>query len=85
MYVNFPKISNGSNENNVGSHVRELWGVVAPKTPQLQNSNMSDLGEIWTIYVNLHEKNNEIDENSLGDHLWGPGGAAAPIKNFAWL
>ena len=46
---------------------------------------MSDFGEIWTIYVNFHEKNNEIDENSLGDHLWGPGGPAAQIKKFSWL
>ena len=52
--------------------------MVAPKTPPLQNSNMSDFGEIWTLNANLHEKNNEIDENILSDHLWGPGGAGSP-------
>ena len=25
-YVNFPKISNVSNQNNIGGHVREIWG-----------------------------------------------------------
>ena len=35
-YINFPKISNGSNQNNVGGHVRELWGVVAPKLPHFK-------------------------------------------------
>ena len=53
-------------------------GGDGPKGPPLQNSNISNFGEIWTIYVNFHEKNNGIDENSLGDFLWGPGGAGSP-------
>ena len=48
---------------------------MAPKAPLLQNSNISDFGEIWTIYLNLHEKSNAIGENSLGGHLRGLGGA----------
>ena len=31
----------------------------------------SDFDEIWAIYLNLHEKNNEIGQNSLGVHVKG--------------
>ena len=50
-------------------------GGDGPKGPPLQNSHISDFGEIWTIYVFLHEKSNEIGENSLGGRLRGLGGA----------
>ena len=60
-------------------------GGDGPEGPPLQNSKISNFGEIWTIYVNLHEKSNEISENSLGGHLRGLGGLVAPIKNFDWL
>ena len=48
IYVNLPKIKNRNDQNNVASHVRDLWGVTAPSPPppSLQNSNISDFGEI---------------------------------------
>ena len=57
-------------------------GGDGPEAPPIQNSNISDFGEIWTIYVNLHEKSNEIGENSLGGCLRGLGGASSPNKKF---
>ena len=35
IYANLPKISNTSDQNNIASHIRELWGVTAlsPPTP----------------------------------------------------
>ena len=53
-------------------------GGDSPQTPQIKNSNISDFGEIWTIYVNLDEKNNEIDENSLYGLLRGLGRDGSP-------
>ena len=52
-----------------------MGGVSPPK-----NSNTSDFGEILTIYVNLPEKNNRNNPNSLGApvrELWG---AEPPLK-----
>ena len=43
------------------------------------HSNTSDFGEIWTIYVDLHEKYNGSDHNFLGGHVGGLWGAA-PLK-----
>ena len=51
----------------------------------LNNSTTSNFDEIWAIYVNFPEKNNRSCENSVGGPLSGVGGAAAPIKHFAWL
>ena len=56
-------------------------GGDGPKGPPLQISNISNFGEIWTIYVNLHEKNKETGKNFLGDPIRGVRGAVAPIKN----
>ena len=60
-------------------------GGDGPEAPPIQNSNFSDFGEIWIIYVNLHKKNNEIGQNSLGGHPRELRGAPVPIKNFDWL
>ena len=40
-------------------------GEVAP----VKNSNTSDFGEIWTIYVNLPKINNRIDLNNVANHV----------------
>ena len=51
-----------------------------------KNSTASDFNEIWAQCVNIPEKNNRNGENSIGGPLRGVGGgAAAPIKNLAWL
>ena len=60
-------------------------GDDGPEAPPIQNSNISNFGEIWTIYVNLHLENSEIGQNSLYGPLRGLGGAAVVIKIFAWL
>ena len=40
-------------------------------TPKIQlHSNISDFGEIWTIYVDLHEKYNGSDPNFIGCLLY---------------
>ena len=54
----------------------ELRGAGAP-TPY--NSNPI-FDEIWIISVNLHEKNNEIGQNSLGGHVRELWGLIAPLK-----
>ena len=59
VYVNLTKINNRSDQNNVASHVGELWGVTAPELPT-PKFKYSDFGEIWTIYVNLHLESNEL-------------------------
>ena len=54
-------------------------GVTDPEPP-LKNSNTSDFGEIWIIYVDLHEKYNGSDLKILGGHIGGLWGGAAPLK-----
>ena len=61
---------NETDSNFLGVHVRGAWGVVTP----VKNSNTSDFGEIWTIYVNLPKINNRSDQNNVASHireLWG--------------
>ena len=57
-------------------------GADSPQTPQIKNSNISDFGEIWTIYVNLDEKSNEIGQNYLDGHVRELWGVAAPLNPF---
>ena len=60
-----------------------MWG------PTPQNSATTDFHEIYTIYVNLTEEHNGLAPESLGGHLKGLGGAAAPFqilkKKMVWL
>ena len=42
--------------SSLGVHVRDGKGAVAP----VKNSNTSDFGEIWTIFVNFSEKTMEV-------------------------
>ena len=57
---------------NLGGPVGEVRGEGA--SPLKFNYCTSDFDEIWAIYVNLHEKNNEIGQNSLDIHVRGVGG-----------
>ena len=63
---------------NLIGHVRKIKGGAVPPS---KYKNTSNFGEIWIIYVNLQEKNNEIGQNSLGVHVRGVWGAVAPVKN----
>ena len=45
-----------------------------------RNLATSNRDEIHTMYVNLAEKHNELASKSLGGHLRGLGGAAAPFQ-----
>ena len=59
-------------------------GGGSPRAPNSKNLNISDFGEIWAIYVNLHLESNEIAQNSL----YGPKGVrgeAVANKDFSWL
>ena len=60
-------------------------GGEGPEGPPIQNSKISNFGEIWTIYVNFPEKQNGSGENFQLAPLRGIWGVAAPIKIFAWL
>ena len=45
--------------------------------PKIQlHLHTSDFGEIWTIYVDLHEKHNGSIPNFLDGHVGGLWGAA---------
>ena len=71
--MNLLKKNNGSHQNSLGVHVKELWEVQS-LSPTLQNSNTSNFGEIWTIQVNLPVKNNRNGFISLVvpvRELWG--------------
>ena len=48
--------------------------------PDPQNSATSDVDETYTIYVNLTEEHNGFAPESLGGHLRGLGGTAAPFQ-----
>ena len=61
---------------NLGFHVRGVRGV--GRDPP--NSTTSNFDEIYTIYVNLTEEQNGLAPESLGGHLRGLGGAAAPFQ-----
>ena len=45
-------------------------GGTAPEPPPIQNSNISDFGEIWTIYVNFPKINTRSDQNNVASHVW---------------
>ena len=61
---------------NQGFHVRGYWVWGPPP----KNSATSDVDEIYTKYVNLTEEHNGLAHESLGGHLRGEGGAAAPFQ-----
>ena len=50
-----------------------MGGIKGGGCPHPYNSTTSNFGEIWAIDVNLHMKNNEIYQNSLGVHVRGGG------------
>ena len=55
-------------------------GAMGHKPPS-ENTNTSNFGEIYTIYVNLPEKNFRNNPNSLGAPLRELQGAEPPLEN----
>ena len=64
---------------NLSGPVGELKGVGLPPP---ENQTRSNFDEIWAIHVNLHKKNNEIVQNSIGGHVRELWEAAAPLNLF---
>ena len=85
-----PKKNDAIYQNYLGVNVRELCGVAAlePSPPPLHNSDTSDFGEIWTIYLYLPKKNNGSDQNALGGHireLCGAPASESPSPKFKYI
>ena len=71
-----PRVIFGNFLGNLGFHVRGVLRV----GPTPRNSATSNFDEIYIIYVNLTEEHYELAPSSLGGHLGGLGGAAAPFE-----